>query len=274
MRDLYEQYASVSNVSFQLNREQNIAERQSAVTKLHHKRKMKNTYYTSNGRKIAKHLKVGFYTEWRLKRLGRNDCSKNVIRQDNDGRFSSPFLKKEISLCMAAIQKEKETLYMHLAEIDTNIAIQQLRVKRREECINRIQNDITNAERLELLAEASDDMNVSSFNYNPTAYTRSECYASVLAKTNQIDNLSKSVENSSIKIERNLKDSKCKLEVTKSRCQQLYELLNARLSMYWAGVLEAEPLGTSVTIPPIFDIGELTHDIETEIENITRELQQ
>lgn len=226
---------------------------------------MINAYYKSTHRKSIKCKKIGWFTEWRLKRRGEKDCKNKIVRQGTDGKFSSPFLMQELCLCIVAIKNEKETLTKILMEIDADTAAAQFYTARRKEQINRIKETIPKSE--------EDDL-VSTYYQTDIikAYHEIELRARISAKMKQIDDLSQSLEKNEVRKSQNLKYIDSEIEITKLRCYQLYKLLEARLYSYWTGVLKANLPDDSISMPLSFEIDDLVNSIKTELNNFIEEV--
>lgn len=228
---------------------------------------MKNAYYSATRRKSIKRKKLRCFTEWRLRRRGEKDCKNKIVRIGNNGQFSSPFLNQEICLCMVAIQNEKEMLTKILMGIDADAKAAQLRVDRRKEQISRIQG---------LIQEDTDEGFSDEGAGDPItdniikAYHECEFRARVFAKMRQVDDLRQSMENNEVRREQDIKYAESEVKITEYRCYQIYELLKARLSAYWTGVLKADSTPSSTPIPPILNVDDLVQDVKTALDNIAK----
>ena len=231
---------------------------------------MPNSYHSLIQRKSIKQIKLGFFAAWRLKRCGERDCKKKIVRQREDGKFSSPFLKQEISLCMAAILTEKEILTKILMGVDADITATEYRIERIKDGIGEIQNSIPeNVYNDKVSNKEKADSSVITTEIIEN-YQGRELKARISTKTKQMDDLNKSIINNKIRKEQKQHYAENEVEIMKIRCLQLYELLKARLSAYWSGVLKADASTGGIPMPPILDVDDLTREIETEIESFVR----
>jgi len=79
-----------------------------------------------------------------------------------------------------------------------------------------------------------------------------------------VSSLSSFVESVAADKQRNMLSIDKEFEIAKLRCKQHFEILNARLSAYWTGVLAGDARTQSVS--PIFNIDNMLDDIKLQLE--------
>lgn len=214
-------------------------------------------------RKPIKKKKLGLFSEWHLHRKGKKDCKNHVFKMDSSGNFASPFLKQEISLCSVAVQHEKELLAEIIMDVQSEIEALQLHINSRQRLINGIdqtQNAPTDLLRLSGEEALTDDV--------LREYHTNEFKARMVAREKQIGALNQSIETISADTQKYSLLVDKEVEVTQIRCNQLRDILIAKLSAYWTGTLRCGD--DSREIPPIFAIDDLLAEIKSEIDSISK----
>ena len=225
---------------------------------------MQNSSYLLSRHKPTKPRKLGFFTMWELKWCGIKDCKSKIIRQGPDGQYSSPFLTQETNLCMATIRDEKEILIKILMSLDMEISAIDIYIEQTKEQIGRIQQTILpdiDGTNKPVIGNDEDHSEIIE------TYYEKEQKARVSAKVAQVNDLKCSIANNKARKEQKLKCKENEIEITKVRCYQLYELLKARLSVYWTGVLKADSSNSITSMPAILKVDDLMQEINKEFDS-------
>ena len=177
-------------------------------------------------RKSMKRQSLGFLAEWRLRHRGKKDARRKIVRVDTGMQCISPFLNQELRLCKAEMKEEKEVLAQIVLRECTAMKTAQLEIQR-QSSLRDENDDPRGSKRAEGLRRS----------INAAMVTEERCQLAIEKET----------------------------EITKLRCQQRYELLQARLSAYWSGVLGAPQ---TQEFPPLYAIEGLFDNIIAEIETL------
>lgn len=180
----------------------------------------KNSYYRQ-----LKNGKLRFFTVLYLRYRGKKDAKLHIIRTNEKEQYISPFIVQEIYLYMAAVKLEQEIFLNTLIQAQIQIELAQLQATAKEAQKQQYQsNDIT----------LSDNERFHDLERSITAINFQEQEMSLLKKREK--------------------------EILQLRCDQLYNILLAKLSVYWSGVLKAN--NEEQTIPPIFTIDDYLPNIK------------
>lgn len=212
-------------------------------------------------RKSIKNKNLGFLIEWSLKSRGKKDFKNQVVRKNINDQFTSPYIKKEISLCLVDVYKEKETLTKIIANYKAEIEEVQMQIERKNNQVNRINLNTKTPEPsnyVKIQSALNDDV-IKSYRIN-------EHNAKESTKNIQIENLNNFIETLLSKKQRYDLLIDKEIEITKLRCRQLYDILIAKLSTYWTGVLIAE--NNSNEIPPLFNDSGLLNEINSHLDKL------
>lgn len=136
--------------------------------------------------------KLNFFFRIYLKLCGRRDAKNKVVREDENGIYSSPFICYEVNLYKLALGTEEERLIGATASAERGIDIFRIQKERKEELA--AENDL-DAMKAAMILEA---------------------------KEQELETLKKREQ-----------------EISKLRSEQLYNMLQAIVSVYWEGVLRA-----------------------------------
>lgn len=160
-------------------------------------------------------LKLSIRLSLRLR--GMHDAKKAILREDENGHFISPFIYQEIHLYNIAFHIEQEQLIQSLLSIQSEMDILQSKIDQKEL----------------LMDLSSTPPNISS-DYSELKQ------ASTILKTKKQELLSfKNMES----------------DIAQLHGKQLYNILQAKISAYWNGVLHAN--NGDPKLPPIIFINEL-----------------
>jgi len=214
-------------------------------------------------RKPIRRKKIGRCEERKLIRRGSKDLANGIVRKNEEQKYSSPFLKQEISLCLVQINIEKEKLAEILAFYNNQIFQKKLQVKGLESCLKNID-----------IPENPDDSPIIKYDGEESLeddfvqlFRKSEYYQKRKVIQQQKENLESSKELLGISQNEDEFIVQKEKEITKYRCIQHYNLLLARLSAYWNGVLKGKT-GDASDIPPICFVEDLLQELQYEIEHL------
>lgn len=179
--------------------------------------------------KQLKNGRLKFPIKLYLHYCGRRDARKKIIREDASGDYLSPFICREIHLYNLAYQIEKENLISSIMPTEAESEVFQLQIDRREEMVEKKEHTVESTEKVNLDFE------------QPIAILK--------AKKLELSFLKNREE-----------------EITQLRCNQLYNILQARILTYWEGALQVsdDNLKTSpvVTIDHLMQRSGCIHEKE------------
>lgn len=168
--------------------------------------------------KQLKNGRLKFPLKLYLRYCGRRDARKKVIREDVSGVYFSPFICHEIYLYNVAFQIEEEYFINSTFSVESDSDVFQLQIGQREQMIGKTENDRTSIDN-------------EKFDFEK---------AITILKSKKIE----------------LSHYKDKEEKIKElRCCQLYNILQAKISAYWDGVLQV--CGEDLKLSPIVIIDHL-----------------
>lgn len=176
--------------------------------------------------KQLKNGRIRFPLKLYLRYCGRRDARKKVIRKDERGIYLSPFICHEIYLYNVAIQIEEEYFIDSILSVESESEVFQIQIGHIEQMIGKTENE------MRLL-----DNDILDFEKSIT-----------ILKAKKLELL-------------HYKNKEEKIKET--RCCQLYNILQAKISAYWDGVLQV--LDEDYNISPIVIIehligGEHSHE--------------
>lgn len=180
----------------------------------------KNSYYRQ-----LKNGKLKFFTVLYLRYRGKKDAKLHIIRANEKGQYISPFITQEIHLYSAAVKLEQEIFINTLIQDQIQIELAHLQATAKETQKQQFQNSDNTL---------SDNERFHDLERSITAINSQEQEMSLLKKREK--------------------------EILQLRCDQLYNILLAKLSVYWSGVLKAN--SKEQIIPPIFAIDDYLPNIK------------
>lgn len=225
---------------------------------------MARKYWTNKipQRKKLKVRKIGYFAERGLIKRGKKDGKDGAVKKDSFGQYTSPYIKKELNLCLAQIMYEKEHLemillflYLKASDCKQNIAKYNTKLEYfSPNCnfnitninveINKIKNGVVTKEFFDSLQNKQYSTRMAALQQHT-----SELKASVTSIEMEEERISLYLDK--------------EIEITRLRCLQIYDYLIARLSAYWSGVLTSS---IDDELPPVFNIE--FDNIKNEIEDI------
>lgn len=224
---------------------------------------MKKKKYTNvKSEKIPHIYKLSFFTEFMLICRGKKDAKKNVIRRNNDGSYYSPFIKKEISLCLIAFENEKIDLLNRVTGNTVNCHAYEAKILQND-CIISTIKDNSNYYSTKKINDSLIYSNIESINNLIDYHEKMSDYFAQNSRLNSIECLKIDLSNSIIA---NRIIAKKEYDITYIRCTQLYELLLARLSAYWTGVLRYD--SKKMIIPPYFPYENLLSELSNQLNEL------
>lgn len=191
-------------------------------------------------RKPIKGKKIGCIMSIYLQYCGKRDYKKGVIRKNSE-QYTSPFIQKETSLCLVDIQNEIKMLNEVIINILIDIRNSQLKIHNKNKYIKNLSEQCSD--------EKSDIIDNDRVTEDK-----------ILETLNISIDIIESFEQSNILF------YKKELNITRIRCIQLYDILVAKLSVYWTGVLKKDK--KSLDISPLLNVQDLLSDIRHQIEEI------
>ncbi len=199
-------------------------------------------------RDVIRSSRVQLLTEWRLVRRGRLDCQNGILRQIGD-YFTSPFITQEASLCNAAMEAEKE----FYARVSTNAQVSattlSLAIERAFYTPTYPQLPLLNTACADAF-EKEDNASDREAQGRPEAAHMHVQYYSPIHTTENQEILFENYK--SLRERCHFLQSK-EARITILRCNQLRELLYARIAAYWRGALRGDE-NSMLGLPPVFDI--------------------
>lgn len=180
----------------------------------------KNSYYRQ-----LKNGKLKFFTVLYLRYRGKKDAELHIIRANEKGQYISPFIAQEIHLYEAAVKLEQEVFINTLIQDQIQIKLAHLQATAKETQKQQYQNTDNTL---------SDNERFHDLERSITAINSQEQEMSLLKRREK--------------------------EILQLRCDQLYSILLAKLSVYWSGVLKAN--SEEQTIPPVFVIDDYLPNIK------------
>lgn len=168
--------------------------------------------------KQLKNGRLKFLLRLYLRYCGRRDARKKIIREDVSGVYLSPFICHEIYLYNVAFQIEEEYFINSTLYVESDSEVFQLQIGQREQMIGKIENDMT------------------SFDNETLDFEKS--ITILKAKKLELSHYRDKEE-----------------KIKELRCCQLYNILQAKISAYWDGVLQV--CGEDLKISPIVIIDQL-----------------
>ncbi len=183
-------------------------------------------------RKQKKRHRLNWFIEFRLRKRGRKDWTKKNVEQDKDGNYTSPFINQEIHLFLADVQAELEELNYIQKNLQKEILNNYSVVKK----VGQKLQDLSDKDEYWVIPQVE---HLRNFNISSHVIQ----------------------ENSRMQING-------EVEAVKLRCRKLYEMLIARLSAYWAGVLQES--GGAVEIIPEFQTDYLLDEVEVWVDALEK----
>lgn len=212
--------------------------------------------------RIPRNYKISFFTEFMLICRGKKDAKRNVIRLTDNGSYYSPFIKKEICLCLIAFENEKIDLLNRVTGNTVNCHAYEAKILQNDCTVSTIKdnNDYYSTRK----ADASlINSNIEGINNLMDYHEKMSDYFAQNSRLNSIECSKIDLRNSIIA---NKIISKKEHDITYIRCSQLYELLLARLSAYWTGVLRYD--STEMAIPPYFPYENLLSELSNQLDEL------
>ena len=185
----------------------------------------RNAYY-----KQLKNGKLRFITNLYLRHCGKKDVKLHIIRKNEKEHYISPFIMREIHLYTVAIKMEQEAFINTLIQDQIQIKLVQLKAAEKE--IQKQQYNNTG-----IFSLGNRDLENKEFH---------DLASSITAINSQKEEM--------------LLLKRREQEILRLRCDQLYNILFAKISAYWSGVLRANK--DEPTIPPVFTIDTYIPDLE------------
>lgn len=212
--------------------------------------------------KIPRIYRLSFFTESMLISRGKKDAKRNVIRLDDNGSYYSPFIKKEISLCLIAFENEKIDLLNRVTGNTVNRHSYESKILQNNYTISTIKdnNDYYSTRKTNSSLIYSDN---ESLNNLIDYHEKMSDYFAQNSRLNSIECSKIDLSNSIIA---NRIISKKEYDLTYIRCSQLYELLLARLSAYWTGVLRYD--SKKMIMPPHFPYKNLLAELSNQLDEL------
>lgn len=211
---------------------------------------------------IPRNYKLSFFTELMLIHRGKKDAKRNVIRITDDGSYYSPFIKKEISLCLIAFENEKIDLLNRVTGNTVNCHAYEAKILQNECTIATIKDNndyyLERKTNFPLI-----NSNIEGINNLMDYHEKMSDY---FAQNSRLNNIKCSKIDLSNSIIANKIISKKEYDITYIRCTQLYELLLARLSAYWTGVLRYD--SEKMVIPPCFPYENLLSELSIQLDEL------
>lgn len=218
-------------------------------------------------RKPIRRRRIGRCEERQLMRRGAGDLTNGIVRKNKDQEYSSPFLKQEMSLCLVQINAEKQMLAEIISFYKNEIAQKDVQTEGLRSYLNDIDIPENPADSSIIFRYSGEESMTDSA---VQSLRISEYYQKLKTRQQQkanIDTNMKLLKISQTEYEFTMQKE---IEITKYRCLQHYNLLLARLSAYWNGILKAKTDETN-DIPPMFFIKDLLRDIHSEIDQLGTE---
>lgn len=169
--------------------------------------------------------KLKFFTVLYLRYRGKKDAKSHIIRKNEIDQYISPFITQEIQLYTIAVKFEQEAFINTLIQTQTQINLAQLQASAKE-----AQKE-----------QYYDPDNLLSDIEKP--YDLEQSLTAIKAQ-GQTMLLLKEKEQAVLQL----------------RCDQLYNILLAKISVYWSGVLKAAM--EEEAFPPVLSIDNYLPDIQ------------
>lgn len=213
-------------------------------------------------RKRLRYKKINFITVFLLRRRGRKDKKKKILRPDVNGNFISPFIIQEVSLCYQSIEAEKEFLAQMRTNLLTELEALKYIIKEKNNKIIEINSDIKKVEEepISNIRMYGEEDLPEELVKNLRSHEKSSDLSSKLASRDVVNEFIEGASAQVLKYEFSLDKEN---EVTKLRCIQLYEHTVARISAYWTGVLQSDG---KIEVPALFDTDKILKEIKERIE--------
>lgn len=186
----------------------------------------KNSYY-----KQLKNGKLKFFTALYLQYRGKKDAKLHIVRTNEKKQYISPFITQEIHLYTVAVKLEQERFINTLIQAQVQIESAQLQVVTKETKKQEYQNSN------------------STFSDNEKFHDLEQAITAINSQEQEMSLLKRREK-----------------EILKLRCDQLYNILLAKISVYWSGVLKAN--SKEQIIPPIFSIDDYLPNIKMPFDDL------
>ncbi len=186
--------------------------------------------------------KINFLTELYLSYRGRKDARTKTIRMNSNGSLESPFIRKEISLCSAAIEEQKIALIEKLLEENIKLRSFKTVLDKHYVALKTIRGNEINLGS-DIFEQYTNDSNDSVNDLMKYYDVMSNNFAHTI-RTHLLDIEVCNVDGS---IAQNNLNIKKEYETTYVKCLKYVDILFARLFAYWSGVLKGETNGAKYT---------------------------
>lgn len=153
-----------------------------------------------------------------LQYRGKHDARKQIIHVNENGIYVSPFIYHEIYLFNLAVHAEEERLIRSTMSLQAEMDIFQLQIEQKEQLMNSLDSTT------KFYSDKSSDLR--------------QIITTLRTKKQELSSL------------KNLE-----AEISQSRGEQMYNVLQAKISAYWNGMLLAGK--TDFKVPPIIIIDQL-----------------
>lgn len=164
--------------------------------------------------------KLKIWTRIYLYHRGKHDARKNIVRVDEHGIYSSPYIYQEIQTYMLALQTEKARLCDSTMSARTGINVFQLQIQQKQSAVT------------------AKGQNSGLADYEKDSVEQS--IAILEARKQELSSYINAEE-----------------EMESLRVEQLSSVLRTKIAAYWNGVLHG--CGDRLQIPPIVAIDHLIH---------------
>lgn len=164
--------------------------------------------------------KLKIWTRFYLYQRGKHDAKKNIVRVDEQGIYSSPYIYQEIQTYMLALQIEKARLCDSTMSARTGINVFQLQIQKKQSVVT----------------AKGQNSGIADYEKDSTEQT----IAILEARKQELSSYIIAEE-----------------ELESVHVEQLSSVLRAKIAAYWNGVLHG--CGEHLQIPPIVAIDHLIH---------------
>ncbi|MBO5944632.1 MAG: hypothetical protein J6Q50_04995 [Clostridia bacterium] len=205
--------------------------------------------------------KIGFFTELYLSYRGKKDARTKSVRTGKDGSLESPFIRKEISLCSAAIEEQKIALIERLLEEHIKNEAFKASVNKHYVALRMIRENGLDFE-YDISAQQTNNSNDTVDKLLKHHEMMSNKFAQNI-RTHLIEIEGCNVESDIAKNDLNINKE---YETTYVKCLKYVDILFARLSAYWSGVLKCDYDGAK--FPTYFAYEEIKSELIAKLNEV------
>lgn len=186
-------------------------------------------------RRRNKEIRLSLVQKLLLSHRGRRDYLDKSVRKNENGNLSSPFIEQEFCMCSVSIKREQASCATVVKQLEALIEFHQLQINSIKIKMARLKpyewsGQSDSHEAVTVSTQVHDNSNLEG--------TQTVRNAMIESKMHQMDSLRQSVSTVESEQKRQKLQINHEEEISYLRCEQLINLAEARILVYWNGVLK------------------------------------